>query len=120
MEKLTKSLFYMGEFMEILDKISNYFDKGVKVSKEALLKAGNTVQELGSKSVTKVELIQLQDTLTKEYATFGKEVIDLLESNASAIITPEDDIVTTTLKNVATIKEEIEKRQNISKNKNEE
>ena len=44
--------------MDFFDKMKDFMDKGIEVSKEAILKAGSKVQDIGDKSVTKIEAIQ--------------------------------------------------------------
>ena len=41
--------------MAFIDKMKDYFSKGVEVSKDAFSKAGDAVQDLGDKSVLMIE-----------------------------------------------------------------
>ena len=52
--------------MAFIDKMKEYLDKGVEVSKEALTKAGDVVQDLSDKGVTKIETHQLVSRQNKE------------------------------------------------------
>ncbi len=63
--------------MALLDKMKEYLDKGIEVSKEAFSKAGDAVQDFGDKSVVRIEIKQLESKLNKEYASLGTQVFNL-------------------------------------------
>ena len=69
--------------MAFLDKMKEYLDKGVEVSKEALSKAGDAVQDFSDKSVTKIESHQLVSRQNKEYRSLGHAVLKFFEENLS-------------------------------------
>ena len=58
----------------VLDKMKQFLDKGVDVSKEALKKAVVTVQDLGSKGVKKVEIFQLENQFKNELSILGTQL----------------------------------------------
>lgn len=67
--------------MAFMEKMKDVFDKGVKVSKEALSKAGDAVQDFGDKSVIRIEIKQLESKLDKEYESLGTQVHSFFQNN---------------------------------------
>lgn len=88
----------------VLDKMKQFLDKGVDVSKDALKKAGDTVQDLGSKGVKKVEIFQLENQFKNElsilgsqlYAAFkdGDETISITDSRIEGVLKELDRLAT--------------------------
>jgi len=74
---------------KIVDKMKNYLDKSVEVSKDTIGKAGDVVQEFGDKSITKVEKIQLEQKLKREYLELGKKCYEIIgnDNNFSGLAT---------------------------------
>ena len=62
--------------MAFMDKVKDFMDKGVEVSKSALSKAGEAVQDFGDKSVTKIEIKKLENKLEKLICELGSYVFD--------------------------------------------
>lgn len=96
--------------MDFFDKMKDFMDKGIEVSKEALSKAGSTVQDLGDKGVTKIEVVQLQNKIEKQLAQLGLQVWQVLSEQKETSITAEDERVSGLLVEVTRLKQEIEKR----------
>ena len=76
-------IFFWRCFMAFMDKVKEYFDKSVEVSKEALSKVGDTVQDFGDKSVVMIEIKQLEHKLNKELISLGNQVYNVFMENNS-------------------------------------
>ena len=75
---------------KFVDKMKNYLDKGVKASKDTLDKAGDAVQKLGDKSITKVEQMQMEQKLKQEYLELGKICYGLINEKETVSISSSD------------------------------
>ncbi|HOE09500.1 MAG TPA: hypothetical protein PLU33_12090 [Treponemataceae bacterium] len=96
--------------MDFFDKMKDFMDKGIEVSKEAILKAGSKVQDIGDKSVTKIEAIQLQHKLEKEFSLLGLQVWDVLCHQNESSVSPSDSRISGILDEISRLKDELEKR----------
>ena len=79
--------------MAFLDKMKEYLDKGVEVSKEALAKAGDVVQDFSDKSVTKIEAHQLVSRQNKEYRSLGQAVLKFFEENPDSSLSADNSAI---------------------------
>lgn len=93
---------------KFVDKMKVYLDKGVEVSKETLGKAGEAVQELGDKSVTKVEQLQFEKKLRQAYIELGKQCYDKLSKDDSASVVASDTEIHDAMLDVKNLIESIE------------
>ena len=57
-----------------LDKAKNLFDRGFSASKKAIGAAGEAVQDFSDKSVTTIEIKQLESKIKKQYSNLGEYV----------------------------------------------
>jgi hypothetical protein len=96
--------------MDFFDKMKDFMDKGIEVSKEAILKAGSKVQDIGDKSVTKIEAIQLQHKLEREFSLLGLQVWDVLCRQNEGSVAPGDSRISGILSEISRLKDELEKR----------
>ena len=51
--------------MAFIDKVKDFMDKGVEVSKTAITKAGDAVQDFSEKSVIRIDIKKLESKLEK-------------------------------------------------------
>lgn len=96
--------------MEFFDKMKDFMDKGIEVSKDALQKAGSKVQDLGDKGVTKIETLQLQNKLEKEFSSLGLHVWQVFNQQNETSIEAKDSRIAGILAEIHRLKEELEKR----------
>lgn len=96
--------------MDFFDKMKDFMDKGIEVSKEALIKAGSKVQDLGDKSVTKIETVQLQHKLEKEFSLLGLQVWDVLCQQKESSIQVSDARISGIVEEISRLKNELDKR----------
>ncbi len=96
--------------MDFFDKMKDFIDKGIEVSKEALIKAGSKVQDLGDKGVTKIETVQLQHKVEKEFSLLGLQVWDVLCQQKEGSIQSNDARISGIMDEIARLKTELEKR----------
>ena len=94
--------------MAFVEKMKNFFDKSVEVSKSAFEKAGDAVQDFGDKSVTKIEIKKLETKLEKQYAEIGKFIFDLSKNNADFSDLNEKPEFSSLIESAESVKKEIE------------
>lgn len=97
--------------MAFIDKMKEYLDKGVEVSKEALTKAGDVVQDLSDKGVTKIETHQLVSRQNKEYRALGQAVRQFFEDNPSGSLTAQDSRIAGIITEIQRLDKEIDLRE---------
>lgn len=102
---------FEGEYMAFIDKMKEYLDKGVEVSKEALTKAGDVVQDLSDKGVTKIETHQLVSRQNKEYRALGQAVRQFFEDNPSGSLTAQDSRIAGIITEIQRLDKEIDLRE---------
>ena len=95
---------------DFLDKMKTYLDKGVEVSKEAVKTAGAKVQDFGDKSMTLIEVRQLENKIQQNLQELGKRVFDLFEEDMTRQITSDDEIIQKCLSDITSLNKEIDKR----------
>ena len=66
--------------MAFMDKVKDFMDKSVEVSKSALTKAGEAVQDFGDKSLTKIEIKKLENKQEKLICELGSFIYDKFNS----------------------------------------
>jgi|GEM_PF-3949586 len=72
---------------EFMNKLKKYFDKGVEISQDAVIKANNAVQKLGEQSVIRLDIKALQGKKNKLLAVLGQTVYaDFREKNLTQIL----------------------------------
>ena len=89
---------------EIGSKVKELFSRGTEVSKEALAKAGDKVQDFTDKSVTKIEIHKLETKRDCKYEEMGLKLSQMLLQGASITCENVEDI-----KILNDIQEEIKK-----------
>ncbi|MCI6953425.1 MAG: hypothetical protein MR839_05965 [Spirochaetia bacterium] len=47
--------------MSFINKLTDFLDKGVDMSRDAITKAGDVVQDMGNKGVLRIEILQLKE-----------------------------------------------------------
>ena len=103
--------YFQGVVMAFLDKMKEYLDKGVEVSKEALSKAGDAVQDFSDKSVTKIETHQLISRQNKEYRALGQAVLKFFEENPSASLSTDNSLISGIMAEIQRLEKEIVQRE---------
>ncbi len=98
--------------MAFLEKMKEYFDKGIEVSKDAISKASDAVQDFGDKSVVKIEIKQLESKLNKEYLSLGTQVYNLYLQNKDEPLKYDNAFVSGVIAEITRLTEEIEARKN--------
>ena len=77
---------------ELGSKLKDLFSKGTKASKEALEKAGDKVQDITDKSVTKIEIHKLETKRDCKYEEMVLKLSQMLLEGASITSSNADDI----------------------------
>lgn len=106
--------------MAFLEKMKEYLDKGVEVSKDALSKAGDAVQDFSEKSVTKIETRQLQSRQSKEYRALGLAVYQFFEENPSGNLSATDSSISGFIQEIQRLSKEIERREEALKSESKD
>ena len=112
--------YFQGVVMAFLDKMKEYLDKGVEVSKEALSKAGDAVQDFSDKSVTKIETHQLISRQNKEYRALGQAVLKFFEENPSATLSADNSLISGIMAEIQRLEKEIVQREESLKAKEQD
>ena len=107
------------ETKEKASKIWNDIKAGLKsgfnVTKKGLSKAGSTIQTYSDLGVVQLEKKQFELKLKKAYASLGELVASKFAAKNTAPLTANDPDVSEVLKDIASFKKEISKREKILK-----
>lgn len=95
---------------DFLDKMKAYLDKGVEVSKEAVKTAGAKVQDFGDKSMTLIEVKQLENKIQQALQELGLRVFELFEEDADRQISTGDEVIQKCINDIACLNKEIDRR----------
>ena len=96
--------------MAFMDKVKDFMDKGVEVSKTALTKAGEAVQDFSEKSVIRIDIKKLESKLEKLINELGSYVFDKFNSeNADSVYASEEKIASI-IKNINEVKNQIDSK----------
>ena len=77
---------------EIGNKVKDLFSKGTQVSKDALSKAGDKVQDFTDKSVAKIEIHRIESKRNDKYKEMGLKLSQMLLEGASITCSNAEDI----------------------------
>ena len=77
---------------DVKTKVKDLFTRGTQVSKEALEKAGDKVQDFTDKSVTKIEIHKLETKRDCKYEEMGLKLSQMLLQGASITCENVEDI----------------------------
>ena len=77
---------------DLKSKVKDLFTRGTQVSKEALERAGDKVQDFTDKSVTKIEIHKLETKRDCKYEEMGLKLSQMLLQGASITCENVDDI----------------------------
>ncbi|MBQ0166327.1 MAG: hypothetical protein KBT02_04360 [Treponema sp.] len=95
---------------DFLERMKEYLDKGVEVSREAVKTAGVKVQNLGDKSMTLIEVKQLENRIQQELQKLGLLVYDIFKDDAEKKIASDDEVIKKCLNDISYLNKEIDKR----------
>ncbi len=95
---------------DFLEKMKAYLDKGVEVSKEAVKTAGAKVQDLGDKSMTLIEVKQLEAKIQQALQQLGLRVYEMLSEDADKLVSTNDEVIQNWINEITYLNKEIDKR----------
>ena len=93
--------------MAFVDKVKDFMDKGVEVSKTALTKAGEAVQDFSEKSVIRIDIKKLESKLEKLINELGSYVFDKISCENAESVYASDEKVASIIKNINEVKSQI-------------
>lgn len=93
--------------MAFVDKVKDFMDKGVEVSKTALTKAGEAVQDFSEKSVIRIDIKKLESKLEKLINELGSYVFDKFNSENSESVYASEEKIASIIKNINEVKNQI-------------
>ncbi|MCI1208375.1 MAG: hypothetical protein LKF96_02895 [Treponema sp.] len=99
--------------MDVIKKMKDYLDKGAKVSKMAIDKAGGAVQDLGDKSVVRIEMKQLETKRENKISELGKSVYGIFSKNRQSSLTAESSEIAPLIAEIKKMDRELGKRRKI-------
>ena len=93
--------------MAFIDKVKDFMDKGVEVSKTALTKAGDAVQDFSEKSVIRIDIKKLESKLEKLINELGSNVFDKFNSENAESVYASEEKIASIIKNINEVKNQI-------------
>ena len=103
-------LFKGGARNDFINRMKDYLDKGVEVSKDAISKAGEKVADFGGKSVVRIEISQLESKAQKELLTLGTLIYEKLSIKGESSVDKSDVEISAALAVIDKLRAEIESR----------
>ncbi len=95
---------------DFINRMKDYLDKGVEVSKDAISKAGEKVADFGGKSVVRIEISQLESKAQKELLTLGTLIYEKLAIKGALSVEKSDVEIASALAVIDKLRAEIESR----------
>lgn len=95
---------------DFVSKMKEYLDKGVEVSKGAIKTAGTKVQDFGDKSVTRIEIKQLESKAQKELASLGLKVYELFVKNGETAVSSTEPSIKEILESIESLNKDIDSK----------
>ena len=93
--------------MAFMDKVKDFMDKSVEVSKTALTKAGEAVQDFGDKSVTKIEIKKLESKQEKLFCELGSFVYNKFYTENIDNMSSSDESIQSIISKINEVKSQI-------------
>lgn len=93
--------------MAFMDKVKDFMDKSMEVSKNALSKAGEAVQDFGDKSVTRIEIKKLESKQEKLICELGSFVYEKINSEKTENISSSDEVIQSIVSKINEVKDQI-------------
>ena len=95
---------------DFINRMKDYLDKGVEVSRDAISKAGEKVADFGGKSVVRIEISQLESKAQKELLTLGTLIYEKLSIKGESSVDKSDVEISAALAVIDKLRAEIESR----------
>lgn len=105
---------------KIWEDVKTGLKTGFAVTKKGLSKTGSAIQNYSDLAVVQIEKKQFEVKLKKAYASLGELAVSKLTAKNAAALTAKDEGVSELLKDVATFKKEISKREKVLKSATKE
>jgi hypothetical protein len=93
---------------DFIDKMKEYLDKGVEISKDALSKAGEKVVDFSGKSVVRIEISQLESKAQKELLALGTLLYEKLSIKGASSVEKTEPEISSALAIIDKLRAEIE------------
>ncbi len=97
--------------MAFSDKIKEFVEQGLAVSKDVLSKAGDKAKEWGEMGVLRMEIIQLRSQAQKLTAKLGAIVYETLVEKGQSSVTKDSPALRDTLLQITTLEKQIDERE---------
>ena len=78
---------------DVLETIKKMLEKGLDVSKDLLVKAGDKMQDLGEKGPLKVEILKIDHQIEKKLLELGKKTFEILSAGGIRAVDKSDSDV---------------------------
>lgn len=75
---------------DVLETIKKMLEKGLDVSKDLLVKAGDKMQDLGEKGSLKVEILKIDHQIEKKLLELGKKTFEILSAGGIRAVDKSD------------------------------
>ncbi len=95
---------------DFVNRMKDYLDKGVEVSKDAISKASEKVADFGGKSVVRIEISQLESKAQKELLALGTLIYEKLSIKGEFSVEKSDSEIAAALAVIDKLRSEIESR----------
>lgn len=98
--------------MDFVEWVKGFFGKSAVVSRKAVKKAGNAIQDFSDKSVVKIEIKQFENKKKAKYSELGKYTAESFMEGNKKTLKSTDETVVKILEEIQSYDKEIQKRQN--------
>ena len=96
--------------MDFRERMGQFLDKGLEVSKDIFSKASETAKDLSEKGVLHLEIHELEGRAKKEFFKLGHQVYEHFITEEKASITATNKDIATILEEISHLEAEINKR----------
>ena len=105
----------MNEKKSFIERMREMLDQGVTVSKDFAVKAGAKAQDLGERGVMMLEIRQLESQAQKLMGRLGTEVYQAIAERGEQTLSADNAPIKNILSEIATVRESIESKQSVLK-----
>ena len=102
--------------MTFTQRLQDSLDKGLKASKDLLIKARDTAKDLGDSGILKIEINHLENQAEKVMGQLGSFVFEYFNEKAGTSLAPDSEELKKFLDEIEDLKAKIEEKETELKN----
>lgn len=96
---------------DVLETIKKMLEKGLDVSKDLLVKAGDKMQDLGEKGSLKVEILKIDHQIEKKFIELGKKTFEILSAGGIRAVDKSDSEINTLISEINSLNAKKEEKE---------